>query len=317
MNTGHKSEWLVVVNPNAGKGLGEKDWNIISGLLGKYGISVSPLFTASKNHAVQLTRESISKGFRDIIVVGGDGTLNEVVNGIFLQHDCPTADITLAMIPVGSGNDWSKLYSIPLDYEGAIRIIRDHRTRLHDAGLVEFHNGSAQVNRYFLNIAGLAFDAAVVERTNRQKEKGRKGKALYLVNLLHCLLFYKPVHTNIEIDGTLIRQDVFTISIGIGRFSGGGRKQTPGAIPDDGMFDMTIVNKIGKIDIILSLKMLYDGTILKHPKIQGFTGKRIRVDSAPPTFLEVDGESLGHTPVTFSSIPASLKIVYGDLHNLS
>ncbi len=317
MHTIPSGEWLVVVNPNAGKGLGEKNWNIISGLLGKYGISGSPVFTVSKNHAIQLTRESISKGYREIIVVGGDGTLNEVVNGIFLQHDCPTTDVTLAMIPVGSGNDWSKLYSIPLDYEGAIRIIRDHRTRLQDVGQVEFQKDNASVSRYFLNIAGLAFDAAVVERTNRQKEKGRMGKTQYLANLLQCLLFYNPVQTSIEIDGRLIRQYVFTISIGIGRFSGGGMKQTPRAIPDDGRFDISIVNRISKIDIIFSLKMLYDGTILKHPKIQGFTGKHIRVDSTPHTFLEVDGESLGHTPVIFNIIPGSLKIIYGDLHNLS
>ena len=305
--------WMVVVNPNAGKGKGEKDWTRIAGLLDQRGIYHSPVFTVSKGHAIQLTHDYITQGYRNVIVVGGDGTLNEVVNGVFAQHACHTTDVTLAMIAVGTGNDWGKMYCIPTDYEGAISLIRERKTRLQDVGLTEYQVGSQQESRYFLNIAGLGFDAAVVRRTNRQKEQGKSGKALYFMNLLNSLMRYRPTLTEIEFDGIRLSEKVFTISIGIGRYSGGGMKQTPHAIPDDGLFDITLVKQIGKGNIILSLKKLYDGSILEHPKIQGFRGKIIRIESNPPIHLEADGETLGHSPLQFRIIPRSINIVYGSL----
>jgi diacylglycerol kinase family enzyme len=187
----------------------------------------------------------------------------------------------------------------------------DRKTRLQDTGLVEYHNGIRQESRYFINIAGLGYDAAVVRKTNRQKEKGRRGEALYFINLLSSLLQYKVTRTEITVDEQRFSGEVFTISIGIGRFSGGGMMQTPGAIPDDGLFDVTLVKKIGKVDIILSLKKLYDGSILEHKKIQGFQGKLIRIESDPPMHLEADGESLGHSPMLFRIIPRSIQVVCG------
>jgi YegS/Rv2252/BmrU family lipid kinase len=309
--TDERPDWLVIVNPNAGRGKGQKDWTIIADLLAKYGLIFQSHFTLTRRHAILLTQEGIKTGFRKIIVVGGDGTMNEVVNGIFTQDVCPTTNIALAMITVGTGNDWGKLFGIPMHYEKAIKIIKESKIRLQDAGIVYYYNGTSRDNRYFINIAGLGFDAVVVKRTNTQKDKGYKGKALYFLNLLRSLLFYRHTLTSVEIDGIKIQNDVFTISIGIGRFSGGGMRQTPNAIPDDGLFDITIVKKMRKGEIIMSLKKLYDGSILDHPKIEGYTGKDILIDSDPLIHVEADGESLGHSPIEFSLIPKSINIVYG------
>jgi YegS/Rv2252/BmrU family lipid kinase len=311
MQKARGNEWMVIVNPNAGSGKGEKDWRKISLILAAGQISFVHVFTKSQKHAIGLTRDSISDGYRKFIVVGGDGTMNEVVNGIFTQDMCPTADITLALITVGTGNDWGRMFGIPRSYEEAVQIICNRKVRLQDAGMVEYFHGTVRERRYFLNIAGLGFDAVVVKRTNAQKEKGRKGRALYFINLLRCLLLYRHTSTEVEIDGRKLSQDVFTISIGIGRYSGGGMMQTPLAMPDDGLFDMTIVKKIRKGDILLSLKKLYDGSILEHPKIEGFTGKVILIDSDPLIHLEADGESLGHSPIRLEIIPKSINIVYG------
>ena len=302
------NDWMVIVNPNAGKGRGEKDWERISGLLVLHHISFEHIFTCCQKHAITLARDGILNGYRNIVVVGGDGTLNEVVNGVFTQEACPSTDITLALVKVGTGNDWGKMFGIPLNYEEAVRIIRTKRTRLQDVGAVEYMLGSVREKRYFLNIAGLGFDAMVVKRTNLQKEKGKSGKALYLMNLLNCLLQYSYTTTEIDIDGLRIRHPVFTMSIGIGKYSGGGMMQTPAAVPDDGLFDITLIKKISKIDIILSLKKLYDGSILSHPKIEGFRGKIIEITSNPLIHLETDGESLGHSPVRFHIIPRSIQI---------
>jgi YegS/Rv2252/BmrU family lipid kinase len=305
-----QKNWLVIVNPNAGSGKGQKDWKIIERLMEKYWIHYTAEFTQASKHAILLSQKGIEKGFRKILVVGGDGTMNEVVNGVFIQKTCPTTSIILGMITVGTGNDWGRLFGIPSSYEGAMQVIHACKTRLQDAGSVMYYNGIRQEKRFFINIAGLGFDAVVVSRTNRQKERGRKGKLLYFYNLLSSLLFYNHTHTSVEIDGNIIRDDVFTISIGIGKYSGGGMQQTPNAIPDDGLFDITIVKKIKKSDIIRNLKLLYNGNILKHPKIEGFTGKEIFIDSDPLIHVEADGESLGHSPIRFTIIPASINIVY-------
>jgi YegS/Rv2252/BmrU family lipid kinase len=312
MNNSEKKEWMIIVNPNAGTGKGKKDWNKISVLLKEENLPFSVKFTERKGHAIILTIEGIKEGFRKIITVGGDGTLNEVVNGAFSNDTCPTKDISLAMVPVGSGNDWGRMFGIPLDYEKAIKIISENKLMLHDIGLMSFYDGTEKKKRYFINIAGLGFESVVVRRANIQKDKGRSGKAIYFYNLLMSLLSYKNTKAEIIIDDEkIINADVFSINIGNGRYCGGGMRQTPDALPDDGVLDATIINGMGKFEIIRNLKILYDGTILNHPKIDGYKCKNIKVSSDSIIYTEADGESLGHTPVEFSIIPSSINIVYG------
>jgi YegS/Rv2252/BmrU family lipid kinase len=313
MNRSASLPWMVIVNPNAGYGRGKTDWMIIKDQLGNNAISFDNLFTESPGHAIILVKDSIHKGYRNFIVVGGDGTLNEVVNGVFNQTICPTPEITVAMIPVGTGNDWGRMFHIPHGYNDAIKIIKDGKRILHDVGLATHSTPGREARRYFLNIAGLGFDALVVKRTNHQKELGNHGKTIYLINLLRCLLQYRYLHATITIDENIVSREIFTISVGIGRFSGGGMQQTPNAIPNDGCFDMTIIKKIGKADIIWSLRRLYDGTLLQHPKTENFRGKIISIQSSRELLLEADGELLGQTPVTFTILPQSLGIIYSQL----
>jgi YegS/Rv2252/BmrU family lipid kinase len=305
------NEWLVIVNPNAGHGRGKKDWPVIASLLDKYDIQYKVCFTLTRRHAIVLTQEGILDGYRKIIAIGGDGTLNEIVNGIFMLNSCSPTDITLSMIMVGTGNDWGKLFGIPTHYELAVQVIKDCRTRSQDVGKVSFYDGIQKESRYFINIAGLGFDAVVVNRTNLTQDKGYKGKAIYFINLLRSLLVYRHTHTSVEIDGKRIQHDVLSISIGIGKYSGGGMMQTPHALPNDGLFDITIIRKMSKWEVVMSLKKLYDGTLLTHPKIEGYKGKEILIDSDPLIHLETDGESLGHSPIQFKLLPNSLNVVCG------
>jgi YegS/Rv2252/BmrU family lipid kinase len=305
------NKWLVIVNPNAGNGKGKKDWDKISALLKKEDLLFTARFTEKKGHAIDITREAISAGFRKIATVGGDGTLNEVVNGVFLNEICPTLDISLALIPVGTGNDWGKMFGIQPDYEKAIKIISANKQMIHDVGLISFYNGTEKKSRYFINIAGLGFESVVVRNTNIQKDKGRSGKLIYFYNLLTSLLSYKNTKAEVVIDGGKIHADVFSINVGNGRYCGGGMRQTPDAIPDDGILNVTVINGMGKFEIIRNLKILYDGTILSHPKIDGYKCKNMTVNSDSIIYTEADGESLGHTPVEFSIIPASINVIYG------
>jgi YegS/Rv2252/BmrU family lipid kinase len=312
MNQNSKEkDWLVIVNPNAGNGKGKKDWDTIAAFLSKAELPFSVKVTERKGHAISITLDGIAAGYRKIITVGGDGTLNEVVNGVFTNSLCPTNEISLALIPVGTGNDWGRMFGIPLNYEKAIKIIKENKQMVHDVGLISFFNTTEKMKRYFINIGGLGFESVVVRRTNIQKDKGRSGKLIYFYNLLMSLLSYKNTKAEIVIDGEKIYADVFSINVGNGRYCGGGMRQTPNAFPDDGLLDVTIINGMGKFEIIRNLKILYDGTILNHPKIDGYKCKNLKVTSESIIYTEADGESLGHTPVEFSIIPASINIVFG------
>jgi len=304
-------EWLVIVNPNAGNGKGRKDWEKISSILKRTGISYKELFTERKGHAIVLSKEGIEARYKKFLCVGGDGTLNEIVNGVFEQDFCSTKDITLGLIPVGTGNDWGRMFGIPLDYEGAVKIIKEAKLMLHDIGVVSYHNGNEKSKRYFINIAGLGFESVVVKRANAQKDKGRSGKTIYFYNLLMSLLPYKNTKAEIVIDGTKSYANIFSINVGNGRYCGGGMRQTPNAIPNDGILDVTVIKEMGKLEIIMNLNKLYNGTILDHPKIDGYTCKNAMISSEKILFAEADGEYLGHTPVEFSIIPSGINIIYG------
>jgi YegS/Rv2252/BmrU family lipid kinase len=311
INNYGNQKWFVIVNPNAGNGKGKKDWKQISSDLIKHGLSFSEQFTEKKGHAIKLSQEAINSGYRNILCVGGDGTLNEIVNGVFTQQVCTAKDVTLGLIPVGTGNDWGRMFGIPLNYEGAIKIIKDEKTMLHDIGMVTCFNGPEKSERYFINIAGLGFESVVVKRTNIQKDKGKSGKAIYFYNLLMSLISYKNTKAEIVIDGIETEANIFSLNVGNGRYCGGGMRQTPFAVPDDGILDVTVIKGMGKIEIILNLKILYDGTILNHPKVDGHKCKNVKVSSDSVLFVEADGESLGHTPAEFSIIPSGINIVYG------
>lgn len=311
MEQENKKNWLIIVNPNAGNCRGEIDWETIESLLKREGFHYEARFTRYKEHAIEITLESIHAGYRSIITVGGDGTLNEVVNGVFRNKACRTDEITLGVIPVGTGNDWCKMFGIPHDYEGAVKIIRENKTMLHDAGTIIFSEGAEKKIRYFINIAGIGFESAVVQRTNYQKERGHGGKLIYLYNLVVTLFSYRNKKVKLKIDSVSRNARIFSINIGNGRFCGGGMCQTPNAMPNDGLLDITVINGMGKFEIIRNLNILYNGKILEHPSIDGYRCKTFEVYSDTPIYTEADGESLGHTPAIFGIIPSALRIVYG------
>ncbi len=303
-------KWCAIVNPNAGNGKGGRDWKRISGLLENHGISAVIKLTEKKGDAIDLSRQAVAEGFRNLISIGGDGTLNEILNGVFTQQYCNPSSVTIAMIPVGTGNDWGRMFGIPLVYDGAVRVISEGRRMLHDVGVITYHQGTSVHERFFINIAGIGYEALVVEKTNRQKEKGRSNRILYLLNLVMSLISFRKPEVEIGIDGVKSSARIFSINIGNGRYCGGGMRQTPDALPDDGLLDITVIREMSRLEVIRNLKLLYDGTILSHPKIDGYRSNNLTVDSKSVLYAEADGESLGHNPFTFTIIPSAINIIY-------
>lgn len=308
-----KNKWLIIVNPNAGTGKGEKDWPFIQSQVENKELDYHYQFSEYHRHAISLAREGIEKGYRKLIAVGGDGTINEVVNGIFQQSEVPSTEITLGVITIGTGNDWGRMFNIPHDYEQAIDTILQEKVFYHDAGLVTYQNGKSDSRRYFINIAGLGFDAMVARNTNALKEQDKGNSFSYLSSLLSGLIQYKHQKSIIHLDDPThtVNIDLFSMNVGICQYNGGGMRQVPNAIPDDGLFDLTIIGKMRKLDVLWHIRKLYKGSHLKLPFVKSFRGKSVKIDSPSKIWLEVDGESLGHTPLSFEIIPQSIKVIVG------
>lgn len=306
-------QWFVIVNPNAGKRKGEKDWLEIAALLNEAEIDFVNVFTEHKNHAVALTRKYIENGYKNIIAVGGDGTLNEVVNGIFSQAHVPVEEIVLAMIPVGTGNDWCRTFNIPNDYKKAIKVIARRNLFTQDIGSVKYISSSGNEKvRYFINMAGMGFDALVAKKTNKQKEAGKSNPLSYAINIFSSLFNYKSTKVTIMLDNEKVETGVFSMSVGICQYNGGGMKQAPGALPDDGLFDLTIIQPIGKFKVMRNVLKLFDGSFTRLPEVSTYRSSKIVIHSNPAMYIEADGESLGHTPFVFSILPRCLNVVTGN-----
>ena len=304
--------WVIIVNPNAGVKKGAKDWADISKLLQDSGLHFEVVFTKHRNHADHIASEFIGKGFRNIAVTGGDGTMNEVLNGVFSQSIVPPNEIVMGMIPVGTGNDWCRTFSIPFSYAEAIQLLKKKKTLLQDVGKVQFFIDNKPVNRYFMNIAGMGYDALVANKTNLSKEKGKGGPLTYFYYIFAGLFQYRFLEAVVEIDDQLVfKGDLFSMNVGICKYNGGGMKQVPFAIPDDGLFDVTLIRKAPKWMVIRHAQKLFDGSHVNLPFISTFRGKTIRIRSLDRIFLEADGESLGHSPFLYEILPGSLNVVTG------
>ena len=168
----HKT-WMIIINPSAGGGRTALLWPRISNFFIKAGLQFECVFTTHKFHAVSLTVEAIHDGARNITVIGGDGTIHEVMNGIFFQKDVPTREITLGLIPIGTGNDLIHTYDIPADYMEAAKTLLKGRSVITDVGKVTFQDYGVERTRFFANVAGFGLDAAVIRHYERSIEENR------------------------------------------------------------------------------------------------------------------------------------------------
>lgn len=308
------NKWLVVVNPKACIGKGEQDWPEIKKILTEEGFDFDAVVTEYPRHAIEIVRQGINeKGYKKIISVGGDGTNNEVINGIFTQDRFPTNEITMGTIPVGTGNDWVRTFDFPNDYVKIIRILKGGNTFAHDIGKVTYYNDGDPKVRYFLNAAGTGLDEMVCTRTNEMKRKGKGGTVRYLLNTIYCLLNYKNTHVKIEIDDEEIFNDyILSLSIGNGKFNGGGMMMMRDAVPDDGLFDLTVIRDVSIFKFATNVKNLYNGTFIdKIKQVSTFRGKKVRITSNPPhsLLLETEGENLTNSPFDFEMLPKAINML--------
>lgn len=310
MDKSIKNGWMVIVNPKAGSGRGLKDWPVISNQMNRSGLDFTCVFTEHKYHAVELTVKAITDGYRKIVAIGGDGTVNEVVNGIFIQQQVPTTGISLAVIPAGTGNDWMRMFGIPKTYSDAVQSLVVEHTILQDVGLITYYETMIQHRRYMANASGMGFDAMVNRRFNRLKDEGRWGKRLYIMSTLKELIRYRSKHFKVIIDGKVFYDDaVFSATVGVGKYNGGGMIPMPNAVIDDGLFDITVIKRVNMFSVLRHFRKLYNGKLYNYSKVLSAQGKRITIETRPESPIEIDGEAMGYSPFTFELVPKSIKVV--------
>ncbi len=304
------STWLLVLNPVSGRGVGLRDRSRIEAALESVGIHFRSVVSEYHRHTILLVAEAIGNGCRRILVAGGDGSLNEAVNGIFQQVAVPPGEFRIALLPVGTGNDWARAHGLPHDYGQAAHVIAAGTTQAQDVGLIDLEGTHSK--RWFVNVAGMGFDAGVIQRMPNR----RLGRLAYLIGLLRELYDYRPLPLTWQLGATEQRADAFVLFACIGRFCGGGMLVAPGASFRDGRFHMVLIRHMGRLSVLRALPQLFDGTLADHPKVETWLTERIRFDAPPGTSIEADGELVGTAPATFTVLPEALRLVVpgGDLH---
>ena len=277
-------------------------------------------FSDYEQHTILLTKQALERGYRKLIGVGGDGTLNEICNGLFGgENNCHPGEVTVAVIPAGTGNDWIRSHQINKRYKKAIQSLRADKRLLQDIGKISMMTGKGEVTHYYLNIAGIGFNASVVKNTRLISGKLLRSRYNYLLALIMSLIGYKPVELVITTDPSdsspsrNIRWPVFAMSIAICKFNGGGMMMAPHAKYDDGLLSLTVVKKISKLKVIRNFFKLFDGSFVKNKEVKTLNTRKLSVTSAQEFGVEMDGELLGETKlVKFENLSGKLRVISGN-----
>lgn len=300
----------MIVNPAAGEGRGLDDFPLVSRLLREAGVVYEPVFTEHKCHATELTVAAVRQGYRRIIVVGGDGTLHEVVNGLFIQQEAAPHEVLLAVVAVGSGNGWVRSFGLSGRYGEAVRAIAEERSFLQDVGVVSYEEAHYRQSRYMANAAGVGFEAYVMGRIAHLRNKGRTGGLRRTWCLVRSFFRYKSTGVKVWVDDRLVYNDLLlSVAIGICKFNAAGMQQLPAAVADDGMFDVSLVRPVHFWHILFRVRYLFNGGIYRIRHILQERGSRIRIESSPEVPLEVDGELLGGSPLSFEILHRAIRVV--------
>ena len=295
-----------IVNPTAGAGKTAKKWPQIMGLLKHIGLRFEHDLTEAPGHAVELARLAVKKGCELVVSVGGDGTINEVVNGLYDSGSI--GDVLLGIISTGTGGDYVRTVGVPRPYEEACQCLMRPRKLVVDLGAIEYMNNGMMTRRLFVNFAGLGFDAEIVRRTT-QEFKALGSTASYLAGLFATLLFYKNKEISVILDGEAEERRICSVIMNNGKYGGGGMLTAPDADLEDGFLDVLIIGDLSRPDLLWSLPRIYKGTHLTHPKVTMRRAREVEIRSAHQLCLQADGELLGEAPARFHVLPAALNIV--------
>ena len=310
--------WLIVVNVFAASRKAGELWRRAESLLKHKEIRYECRYTGDSGNACRIAEDASREGYRKFVAVGGDGTVQDVLNGIMTFVDTPGSevrleDFSLSVLPMGSGNDWVKSLGISKDVKGIVGLMASGSFGRQDVVKVSIMDeaGNARTVSYMANVGGVGIDADVCRIVNVNKKMGMSGKILYVKALIQCLIHRKPVTARVFCDGTeVFYGKYFSIAFGIGRYSGGGMRQTADAVMDDGFLDMTLIPELGMLKIAKEAPKLFTGNFTRIPEL---VTKRCRNVVVMPEgrqpYVEVDGEVIGTAPVCLEIMGSQINVL--------
>ncbi|MEX1188129.1 MAG: diacylglycerol kinase family protein [Bacteroidia bacterium] len=304
-----KTTWFLLINPAAGAGKAIKKKEEIENALEKSGLSYFTCVTSRAAEGEEITTRAIEEGYRKFLIAGGDGTLNEVVNGIMNQQFVNPKEVVLSQLPVGTGNDWRRTWKLPKKIDECIHLLVAEKTELHDIGKINFLSKQDSKPLWFINVAGSGFDAQVAFAANLQKEKGNTGLHVYLLELIKSLIHFKEPAFHVEADSENFSFTGFTVLAGVCRYAGNNMKLVPEADPQDGLLSIVMVEKLSKLKIIRNLSSLFSGKYIMLPEVKHSNCKKISIRSEPDFHVQVDGESKGKSPIEIEIFAQAISVI--------
>ncbi len=304
------SSIAFIVNPRAGNGSTGLKWPAIKARARNRLGSFKSYVTTGAGEAKHFTEKAINSGARLVVCVGGDGTLNEVVNGFMEIGESDRSGLSLGFVPGGTGCDFIKTVSIPKDMEKAIDLIAAGTLRCIDLGRLFFkdHDGR-DCRRYFLNITSFGLGGEVDQRVNKTTKAFGPFISFIWATLISILLYGKK-KIRFKVDQSFEQElIIWNVVVANGQYHGGGMWVAPDASVDDGLFDITVIGDLSLPEVFLNLPKLYNGKIKDIDKVITLTGEKIEALSDQRVLLDVDGEQPGMLPVDIDIVPGALKII--------
>ncbi len=301
---------FVIVNPVSANKTTAKEWPQYEKKLREAGYEFEAALTEYPGHATELARKALKSGYKTIMSVGGDGTMNEVVNGFF-EDGMPVAeDSRLVIFSRGTGCDFIRALGIKKGMEDLLEVLaRDHAAQV-DVGRVDFTDPAGNtITRYFMNVADIGLGAETANRVNRHS-KLLKGLLSFMLGAVTTIALYRNKDFEVVIDDkTVLSERMNSVIIANGKYFGGGMKVAPDASMNDGLFDIIILGNLSKLELIKSFPLIYEGKHLSHPKVKLYRGSRVKVKSGGKGLIEVDGEIPGSDDAEFVILPKALNIL--------
>jgi YegS/Rv2252/BmrU family lipid kinase len=294
---------VFLVNPASDNGATGRRWPELAREAAAAGLTGDALFSEAPGHLGTLARKAADDGAGLLVVVGGDGSVNEVANGIAGRED-----VEIAVIARGTGWDFVRTYGIPRDVPEAAAAALRGRTRSIDLGRVSYRAWSGKDETgWFANVASAGMSGAIARRAN-ETTKALGGKASYLWATLAVFARWSPGELRVSVDGEHRAGTMHDVVVANGRYFGGGMMICPEARPDDGQFDVLLIGNLTKGDLLQTLPRTYRGRHLPHPKAEVIRGATVSVEADDSVPIELDGEQPGTTPVRFELVPGALRL---------
>lgn len=304
------SRTVVIVNPHAGNGSTRSKWPAIRALVKDRLGSFKPYMTRGVGDAEQIAKNAVATGAELIVCVGGDGTLNEVINGVMSHEESVRSGLVIGVVPNGTGCDFIKTVPIPTDIEQAIDLIAARPIRRIDLGnlvLQDFHGHNP--SRFFHNVASFGIGGEVAYRVNKTP-KTFGPFISFLWSTLICIFQYGKKKIRFKVDNGVEQEfNVWNVAVANGQFHGGGMWIAPDASVNDGLFHVTVIGDLTLPEVFSNLPKLYNGKINDVDKVISLTGKTIEALPFHRILLEVDGEQPGMLPAVINMVPGALKII--------